>query len=104
MLPVESSPTVNTGLAWTTAAQEGDTFQITVSLADLSGREIGSEMFTYDGHFARFITQIFENVPEQFVGRLLIESEKPIYAVGIRLEHSAGDFQLTGIPVDGFIF
>jgi len=103
ILPVESSPKVNTGLALATAFED-ETFLITLSLVDLDGQEVGLETLTYDGQFARFFTEIFDNVPDPFVGRLYVNSEKPIYAVGIRLENSNGGFQLTSIPVDVFIF
>ena len=47
---------------------------------------------------------VYDELPTPFVGRLQIESPRPIYAVGIRMEQASGGFQLTGIPADGIIF
>jgi parallel beta-helix repeat protein len=103
MLPVERSTSVNTGLAWTAAA-ETDPFTVTLTLVDSAGQQVGSTEITYDGHLAKFFTEIFKGLPDRFIGRLCIESEEPIYAIGMRLEYSKGGFQLTGVPLDGFIF
>ena len=103
MLPVERSARVNTGLAWTAGA-EADPFTVMLTLVDSNGQQVESIERIYDGHLAEFFTDIFQTVPNQFVGRLYIASEVPIFTIGIRLEYSTGGFQLTGVPLDAFIF
>jgi hypothetical protein len=97
--PVEKSATVNTGVAWA----PGDVtarFPIAVSLFDQGGNQVQQMALTFAGHEARFFSEIFNNVPDGFLGRMRIESGENIHLEVLRLEYTESGFQLTTIPPD----
>jgi hypothetical protein len=96
LLPVEKSVAVNTGFAWAPGFQT-DPFDILITLFDEDGNEIDSRTLTYDGHLARFFTEVFEGIPEEMLGLMLVQSDEAIYLTALRLEMSGAAFQLTSI-------
>jgi hypothetical protein len=102
VLPVERSVAVNTGLAWAPGSST-DPFDIEVRLFDAEGAEVGSETISFEGHLARFFTEIFNDVPESFVGSVRIQSEQAIHLDGLRLEFTNSGFQLTSVPPQSVI-
>ena len=97
--PVEKTATTNTGLAWAPDSVTAP-FSITLSLYDGSGSQIWLKTLTYSGHEARFFSELFENIPDGFLGRVRIESEQNIHLEVLRLEQTDSGFQLTTIPPD----
>ena len=96
VFPVEKSAEADTGFAYA-ALDPGGAFNISATLIDLAGIEIGTVAWIYSGHDALFFTELFD-VLESFVGSLRIESEVSLYLTVIRVEQSVGGFQLTNVP------
>jgi predicted choloylglycine hydrolase len=97
--PVEKTAKVNTGLAWA----PGDVtapFSLVVSLFDQGGNQVQQKTLTFAGHEARFFDEIFEDVPNGFLGRMRIESQENIHLEVLRLEYTESGFQLTTVSPD----
>ena len=95
---VEKTPQADTGFAFFSSTVTSP-FQIQLRLVDQSGIEIQQKAISYSGQEAQFFSQIFDGVPDGFVGKVTLESEESIFVVVLRLENAASDFQLTSIPV-----
>ncbi len=98
-LPVEKTPSVNTGLAWAPGDVPGP-FALVVSLLDQAGTLIQQKTVSFTGHEAKFFGEFFDNVPDRFLGRMRIESEENIHLEVLRLEQTESGFQLTTTPPD----
>lgn len=96
VLPVERSARVNTGFAWAPFLKPGP-FEVTLTLLDPSGKVLERQTVTFNGHWARFFTEVFEGVPDPFLGAVLFEAQESIYLTALRLEFTDTGFQLTGI-------
>jgi hypothetical protein len=97
---VEKTFTVNTGFAYISRSDSGS-FEITLTLFDETGNQVQQETLKYEGHLARFFAGpdgIFSNVPDGFIGALLVTSPEDIVLTVLRLEYTAGGFQLTSLP------
>jgi hypothetical protein len=93
MLGVEKSSAVNTGLAIRRIVSV--TEPITAILYDSQGTELQRKT-TEVG--ARFFTEIFDDVPANFLGSIVLESQKDFYLTALRLEATDSGFQLTSVP------
>ncbi|MBW1936552.1 MAG: hypothetical protein JRI84_13550 [Deltaproteobacteria bacterium] len=101
-LPVETGAAINTGIAW--APKEGFYPEsMLFKLLNTEGIEVGQATIPFEGHTAKFVTEIF-SIPDNFVGSVRIESEKAFYLTGIRLENAPSGFQLTSTPPEGLSF
>ncbi len=102
---VERSATANTGFAWAPFLDTSD-FGIMLQLYDTDGTLLQTRRLAYDGHLARFFTEVFENLPAEFVGLVEIQSEKSLFLTVLRLEFSASGgqtFELTSsLPERGY--
>ena len=96
VFPVEKSPEADTGFAYA-ALDPNMAFSISATLIDQAGIEIGTVTWMYSGHDALFFTELFDFL-ESFVGSLRIESEVSLFMTVVRVEQSAGGFQLTNVP------
>ena len=96
VFPVEKSSEADTGFAYA-AWDPGEAFSISATLIDQAGVEVGTVTWIYNGHEALFFTELF-GFPESFVGSLKIESEVSLFLTVVRVEQSAGGFQLTNVP------
>jgi endoglucanase len=96
-LPVEYSRQIDTGFAWALPDQAAP-FTIRLNLWDAGGDLVGSEETEYLGHNAQFFTEVFGPFESDFLGRLEISSDRPIYLTTLRLEYTNGGFQLTSTP------
>ena len=94
---VEKSPLINTGLAWA-PYETLSGFQISASLLDDSGNQLQQQSLSFQGHLSRFFSEIFEDVPENFLGTVVIDSPEPFLLVVLRLETAPAGFQLTSLP------
>jgi len=69
-------------------------------LYDSSGSQLQQKALAYSGHEARFVSELFENMPDGFLGRVQIESEQNIHLEVLRLDQTGSGFQLTATPPD----
>ena len=97
--PVEKTATTDTGVAWAPDSVTAP-FSISINLYDSSGRQLQQKTLAYSGHEARFVSELFENMPDGFLGRALIESEQNIHLEVLRLDQTGSGFQLTATPPD----
>ena len=129
-MPVYKSPTANTGVAWTVATAYGveQPGGLTYTLFDENGEEIGRKEHSLPErqfeHSALFITEIFDGLPEEFVGTLRVsifpgvdrslrmtdeeyealrarvrEFQKWIYGACLRMDIVPGGVNLGSLPV-----
>ena len=97
---VERTPVVNTAFAFALFG-DADAFNMTLILFDEEGNLVQETTLTYEGHLARFFTEVFDEIPVDFLGSMVLEAEIPLCLVVLRLENtSGGGFQLTSIPAD----
>ncbi len=73
-------------------------FPVSASLLDESGKQIQQQSLLFEGHLSRFFSEIFENVPENFLGTVVIDAQEPILLVVLRVETAPSGFQLTSLP------
>jgi predicted choloylglycine hydrolase len=97
--PVEKSPSINTGLAWAPGTVAGP-FPLVMTLFDQEGVQVQQKILGFVGHEARFFDEIFDSVPDGFLGRVRIESQENIHLEVLRLERTGSGFQLTATPPD----
>lgn len=89
--PVERTASINTGFAIRQSSAP-----LTFILVDQSGASIEIVERTFNG--AQFINEAFEDVPDEFVGSVIIQSRAEFSMVVLRQELTAEGFQLTSIP------
>jgi len=95
--PVERSGVIDTGLAIRRLPGQPDS-PITLTLFDATGSQVGE--ISTAGDFAKFITQFFAQLPAEFLGSVVAQSDDDFYLVVIRLEKAAAGFQLTSVPAE----
>ncbi|MBP1609136.1 MAG: hypothetical protein H6Q04_1371 [Acidobacteria bacterium] len=106
VIPVEKSPTVDTGIAWV-GKDSRDTFLL--KLYDSQGIEADEKTIVIEGYFCKFFTEIFDlGGSEHFIGSIIIdggvssplEGEPSSAAIAVlRMEHySPSGFLLTSVP------
>ena len=98
---VEKSTSINTGFAWVGTGEANGSFKIHLALCNAAGQVIQYRTQLYEGHSSRFFAGpdgIFQGVPDGFVGGVIVDSEQDIFLTVLRLESTAGGFQLTSIP------
>jgi len=98
MFSVEKSMFANTGFAWARAFPGAASFDVTLKLYDEAGNEVRTKTLTYDGHLSKFFDEVFDNVPEEFVGQVRIEAPEGLLVTVLRIEYVDGSFQLTSTP------
>ncbi|HSR68928.1 MAG TPA: YbhB/YbcL family Raf kinase inhibitor-like protein [Acidobacteriota bacterium] len=97
-IPVEQNfPRQRTGIALAAFQSTAD-FDIVMRLFNSGGNQVGVEAFDYGGHLARFVDEIFDNVPDDFVGSVQIESDEGLFVTALRQELVEGGSQLTAVP------
>lgn len=96
VFPVEKTSTVDTGFAWAPSLVTSS-FPIDLTLFDQNGDQVQQETLTYDGHLARFFTEVFDSIPDGFIGKVLVEADIDIHLTVLRLELTADGFQLTSV-------
>lgn len=102
LIPVERSldSGVDTGFAIRTRSDRlltGEPLQeFTIALLDRQGQQLQQRR----GLFLqpRFVSEAFDDLPEEFLGSVSIESPEPLFAVALRQQAAAEGFQLTGVP------
>lgn len=109
LFPVERARGINTGFAWapaqlkvngSSALQNGTPpSEVELFLFNREGELIRSRLMPFEGHFARFFNELFEGIPQEFVGKLMVEAAEPFHLTVLRLQQTrSGRIQLTSIP------
>ncbi len=101
VFPAERSARVNTGFAWTAESWEPEqttAFKIHLTLFDSTGTKTGERELTYEGHQARFFSELFDGVPAEFLGKVVVEADQRLSLTVVRLEMTQDGFQLTSVP------
>jgi hypothetical protein len=101
LFPVEKTSTVNSGFAWARFSAL-DPFEINLTLYDSEGEIFDQKTMTFNGHEAKFITEVFDNIPDGFVGHVRLVSTQKVAMIALRFEQVADGFQLTSAPVETF--
>lgn len=96
ILPVETGPGLNTGVAWAPFLSS-ESFPMQAALFDAEGAIIDEIDLTFSGHQAQFVNELFDNLPESFTGSLVVEAAEVFHLTAIRLELTDGGIQLTGV-------
>jgi hypothetical protein len=52
---------------------------------------------------AQFFSELFDGVPVEFLGSVLLESGAKFYVAGMRFEYVAGGFQTTSVPAEAVL-
>jgi hypothetical protein len=95
--PVERNDEALTGFAWAPASPEAG-FPIRLALYDSSGTLIRSVTVSFEGHSALFFHEVFDSFPDNFVGKVAVDSEAEIHLTVLRLCWTQSGFQLTSVP------
>ena len=95
---VERTPVVNTAFAFALFG-DADAFNMTLILFDEEGNLVQETTLTYEGHLARFFTEVFDEIPVGFLGSMVLEAEIPLCLVVLRLENTSGGVR----PICGVI-
>ena len=89
----------NTAFAWC-AAETVAPFNVSIELFDgQSGKSVSILTKLFEGHMARFVGELFPNVADGFVGKMVIRSNTPLFAIAIRLDQTESGAQLAGSAV-----
>lgn len=96
ILPVEAGPGLNTGVAWAPFLTS-EPFAMQAALYDHEGNLIDEAELTFSGHEAQFVTELFDDLPAQFIGSLVLEAGQVFHLTALRLELTDQGIQLTGI-------
>jgi hypothetical protein len=97
LFPVEKTSSVNTGFAWAPATYKKPT-NITAQLYDSLGDLVQEKILTFEGHLAQFFSEIFDVVPDGFLGSVTLSADESFHLTVIRLEFTQSGFQLTSVP------
>jgi hypothetical protein len=89
--PVERSASTSTGVAVRKAQNP-----IQFRLYDES--RVMVEEFSDQFEGAKFIDELFSNVPDDFIGSVELVSTQPFYVTVLRMDMTPDGFQLTSIP------
>ncbi len=96
--PVEKLVRGDTGFAYAPFLDTGP-FEITLTLYDTEGNQMGQSTRNFEGHSAEFFSETFD-VSDGFVGMLELRSASRIFLTILRLELSGEAFQLTAVPAE----
>jgi len=95
--PVEIGPGIDTGYALCPYIGTPP-FQVKLTLFDHQGQQRASTTINYTGHFAEFVSQRFPNLPQPFIGHMVVEAQWMMGLEVLRMEYGQGWFLLTSTP------
>src|SRR5690606_21665886 len=78
ILPVETGPGLNTGVAWAPFLKS-EQFPIQAAIYDDEGNLVDETELTFSGHQAQFATEIVDGLPYKLMGSLVLESAQESY-------------------------
>ena len=104
LVAVERSSLINTGFAWCPSSRYStSTFPMVLTLYDATGAVHRTRNYTFSGHEAQFLHEIFPGLATDFRGHLLIECQGYMYLAVLRMEYTPTGFQFTSTPADDYI-
>jgi hypothetical protein len=104
IVAVEKSSNIDTGIAWCPSSRSSSSpFLIILTLYDKFGNVARTKPVTFNGHEAQFLSEIFPDLPSDFVGQLKVEPLADMYLEVLRVEYTSSGFQLTSTPADSYI-
>jgi len=101
---VEKGASQDTGIAFVARELPYSTNPISISFTLLGqdGATIQKVEQMYSGHTALMLGQLFDKLPPQFLGSVVVDSSIELCLLVLRLEIFEGNIQLTGsVPVSG---
>lgn len=105
--PVQQSASIRTGFAWVAAAHIAPLKpeEILVGVFDAEGAVHEIKTLPYEGHQAQFVDELFPDLPEDFQGTIMVNSEKFIHLTVLRQDTlSSGAVQFTSTPANRLCF
>ena len=105
--PVQQNSRTRTGFAWVASASVAPLRpeEIRVGILDSEGMLVEIKSVPYEGHQARFVDELFPDLPEEFQGTVMVNSEKFLLLTVLRQETlSSGAIQYTNTPPDHICF
>jgi len=96
--PVEKTTEAATGKAY--VASTTVPFLVVMTLYDSDGTQLQQSFVTYDGHVAKFFSELFQNISTGFVGKVKVESQERISLVVVRLQLTSSGVQLTTLSTE----
>ncbi len=96
--PVEKTTEADTGKAY--VASTTVPFLVVMTLYDSDGTQLQQSFVTYDGHVAKFFSELFQNISTGFVGKVKVESQERISLVVVRLQATSSGVQLTTLSTE----
>jgi hypothetical protein len=95
----EKTAVANTGFAFAPAVA-GEPFDVKLTLFSNSGAQLQTQTMVCSGHVARFFAGpdgVFQNVPDGFIGAVLVESPQSLLLTVLRMDLIAAGVQLTAL-------
>ena len=105
--PIQQNSRTRTGFAWVAsfAIVPFRPEEIRVGIFDPEGMPFEIKTVPYEGHKAQFVDELFPDLPEEFQGTMMVNSEKFILLTVLRQETLAsGAVQFTNTPPDYLCF
>jgi hypothetical protein len=103
MFPVERRAAINTGFAWAPASVNNENLEeLHLELYNRIGQRIQNVSVPFEGHRAQFFSEVFKNLPEDFLGKVIVRANKSFLLTVIRLESTENGFQLTNVPPSAY--
>ena len=75
-------------------------FLVVMTLYDSDGTQLQQSFVTYDGHLAKFFSELSQNISTGFVGKVEVESQERISLLVIGLQSTSSGVQLTTLSTE----
>lgn len=105
--PIQQNSSTRTGMAWVALAHIIPLVpeEIRIGIFDPEGAVFEIKTVPYEGYKAQFIDELFPDLPEEFQGTMMVNSEKFIHITVLRQDTlSSGAVQFTNTPPDDRCF
>ena len=105
--PIQQSSRIRTGFAWVASAHivPLKPEEIRVGVFDADGAVHEIKTLPYEGHQAQFVDELFPDLPEDFQGTMMVNSEKFIHLTVLRQDTLwSGAVQFTRTPANRLCF
>jgi hypothetical protein len=96
VFPVDRSADADTGFACVVPTSSSSNPELSFSLLAADGTPVQQVKKQQRGHAAYMIAEIFNSIPANFIGSVVVDSPIGIYPLVLRLDLSGGTIQLTG--------
>lgn len=105
--PIQQNSRTRTGMAWVALAHVRPLApeELRIGIFDPDGAVFEIKTMPYEGYKAQFIDELFPDLPEEFQGTMMVNSEKFIHITVLRQDTlSSGAVQFTNTPPDDWCF